>query len=1029
MLRRLLLGALLAIGCASAQAASVTYYSGASSATTAASATYTSGSFTPTAGHEIFVICAISGTATDPASVTSSIGGDTYTQISSTARGAANDLLFLFAADQGATGSAQTVTCDVTGDNGSGGMVAVFTVDITERGASAIRDITGTYQIGEASSSSPSTAAPAFPASALTGNPTLGCMFLASNPATVTEPSGWTEDLDTGYDTPSVGMQCVHRNSGFTSTTITWGSSETNYGVFIVELDTAASAPTFSAGPSPGTFTTTTMPFTYTSDTTGTVKGVVCPDGQTYPTVSQVIAGNCTGDVAAAATVSESVTAGVAGGQTFTGLSASTTYDVHFAIDAATDSAAIDTVANQTTSATPSSGTATFFWTCESTTLGANDYSAGDTTASATGTMSISSTFPLKGSNSCLTTDNGDYYVFSSASIAAASEGSMGILVRYLTSIPTGTAVGIPLAAKDSADNDQAGFSSAVDEVRGFVRQQGGSTISVTTTTVNLIADTTYFVTMAWDISGDREKVAVYDANCNLIQQITDTVTDLAGALPGGFTDIRVGNQTSHTGAMTLDTVVFASDYDAPVADACAWTSFYPTFTAALAAGTHGNTTLQVTYTPDQAGTAYGVACPDGATASHAQALAGNCSSGAAPASWTETGVAGVGESKTFTGLSAGTTYDVFVTYVNSLGGAKASVSSLADQTTTSTGGSPTFDDPPHVTSRTESTYTIGYDTAGAGNFFVGAYVKGSSAPSCNNIEAGAGTGYVVKATEAATNSADTIVLSISGGDPFPYYDLFACAEDGGGTNDSSVVSMLAETLTEPSGRNYITKSGSPSVGQIGAFDDASPAIADGDIMDVSEYTNSNVLGTNAHTLTVAVDTTYTVDSDGDTSRQTFTRRFYDVSVGAWSDADPVLYCANNVAAEYQGPQEFEGDVPYLFEKDAAVDFALDALWTDAEGDELTHNILNLPSGLSEDGEEVTGTPTTFGYYSTVELQVFDACNDETDETVTFVIGLRLPDVTSWLLDESLWKSRSIFTGAAANAAEYETFLPRAANY
>jgi len=118
-------------------------------------------------------------------------------------------------------------------------------------------------------------------------------------------------------------------------------------------LSETAAAPTFLAGPTPGTKTQIAVPFTFTSDTTATVKGVACPNGQAAPSVAQVIAGDCTGDVGAVATISEAVVATVSDAGTFTGLTAATTYDTHFAIDAATDSAAISSVADQTTVAAP----------------------------------------------------------------------------------------------------------------------------------------------------------------------------------------------------------------------------------------------------------------------------------------------------------------------------------------------------------------------------------------------------------------------------------------------------------------------------------------------------------------------------------------------------------------------------------------------------------------------------------------------------------------------------------------------------
>jgi hypothetical protein len=119
----------------------------------------------------------------------------------------------------------------------------------------------------------------------------------------------------------------------------------------------APAAPSFTAGPTPGTLTDTTIPFTFTLDQTGTVYGVACPDGQAAPSVAQVKVGDCTGDVAAEDAFTEAVIEDVSDGNTFSGLTAETTYDTHFAATGTDlDTAAITSVENQTTEASVPSG-------------------------------------------------------------------------------------------------------------------------------------------------------------------------------------------------------------------------------------------------------------------------------------------------------------------------------------------------------------------------------------------------------------------------------------------------------------------------------------------------------------------------------------------------------------------------------------------------------------------------------------------------------------------------------------------------
>lgn len=120
--------------------------------------------------------------------------------------------------------------------------------------------------------------------------------------------------------------------------------------------DQTTTATAFTAGPANNGTTTTTLVISFTTNIDGTVEGVACPDGQAAPTAVQVLADQCTGDVAAAAHFDEVVVNGVPDTETFTGLSSNTTYDTHYVIDATVDSGVIG-LANQTTA---SAGAPTF---------------------------------------------------------------------------------------------------------------------------------------------------------------------------------------------------------------------------------------------------------------------------------------------------------------------------------------------------------------------------------------------------------------------------------------------------------------------------------------------------------------------------------------------------------------------------------------------------------------------------------------------------------------------------------------------
>lgn len=59
---------------------------------------------------------------------------------------------------------------------------------------------------------------------ASTATPLIGAVTNSSNPCGVTEPTGYTEGLDSGYATPTTGVEIAFVNGGQASG-ITWGST------------------------------------------------------------------------------------------------------------------------------------------------------------------------------------------------------------------------------------------------------------------------------------------------------------------------------------------------------------------------------------------------------------------------------------------------------------------------------------------------------------------------------------------------------------------------------------------------------------------------------------------------------------------------------------------------------------------------------------------------------------------------------------------------------------------------------------
>lgn len=214
-------------------------------ASTSNASSYTTASFTPAAGDLLVVFVAKSASLVD-GTVTDSLGG-TYTLYATANKASGNDECHVFIANQLTNGSARTITYDCAGDAATGCFIFVARVSgMTRIGVSAGRQSAAVNTGGAGT-----TPAPTFGVACLTGNPTLGLIFNETSPAGMTPPTGWTEPVaDQGIAQPTSGAEYVARNSGFTGTTVTWGSTSASaFAALVLELD-STTAPT---GPKPGT--------------------------------------------------------------------------------------------------------------------------------------------------------------------------------------------------------------------------------------------------------------------------------------------------------------------------------------------------------------------------------------------------------------------------------------------------------------------------------------------------------------------------------------------------------------------------------------------------------------------------------------------------------------------------------------------------------------------------------------------------------------------------------------------------------
>jgi hypothetical protein len=218
-------------------------------ATTAAdtsnTTSYALGSFTPALNDLLVILVATAGSIepTAAGACTDDRGGTYYKANFATRSGAASSI-YAFVRNQlvaSAVGHVVTFTC--TGDAATGACILPYRVSgMTRAGSSAVRQSAQTTGIAAGG-----TPAATFSVACLTGNPVICVLGSAANPAAVTPPSGFTEpsspSFDIGVGTPAQGIEGCHIDSGFTSTTVTWGSTTGGAaGVVVVELDTSLPA-------------------------------------------------------------------------------------------------------------------------------------------------------------------------------------------------------------------------------------------------------------------------------------------------------------------------------------------------------------------------------------------------------------------------------------------------------------------------------------------------------------------------------------------------------------------------------------------------------------------------------------------------------------------------------------------------------------------------------------------------------------------------------------------------------------------
>ena len=194
------------------------------------SGTHTS-TLTPTL-NDLIIILTIATGNTSTAVATDNQGG-TYTTVFTARKNTSADTMMIHVRNKLVSSAVSTIYSHAPGASTGGGLAVYRVAGMSRAGLQAIRQ----YAIQENQASA--IPAPVFGTAVLTANACIGAIFNATNPAAMTSPTGWSEEGDSGYNSPTTGYQSCRRNSGETGTTITWGSlSVLGFCSAVVELDT-----------------------------------------------------------------------------------------------------------------------------------------------------------------------------------------------------------------------------------------------------------------------------------------------------------------------------------------------------------------------------------------------------------------------------------------------------------------------------------------------------------------------------------------------------------------------------------------------------------------------------------------------------------------------------------------------------------------------------------------------------------------------------------------------------------------------
>lgn len=200
---------------------------------------------TPTGNDLIVIVTRATGNTAATTPTDNNVNGGTYVLAKDPSNNSASalkntsaDLMQVFVRTQFIQQPNSTVFTHAPGASTGGGLEVYAIRGMAKVGLAAILQV-----ITQANQAAAGTPAPVLAGIPQANNPILTGIFNATNPAAVTQRTGYTRDTNAGYITPTSGGNSAHLNNGEASATITWGgTSATAFSSFAIEFDMSITA-------------------------------------------------------------------------------------------------------------------------------------------------------------------------------------------------------------------------------------------------------------------------------------------------------------------------------------------------------------------------------------------------------------------------------------------------------------------------------------------------------------------------------------------------------------------------------------------------------------------------------------------------------------------------------------------------------------------------------------------------------------------------------------------------------------------